>query len=93
MRNDERADRLHTLVSEAQSLAESFCEADGETERGQQDVARLREVLGVALVLAEGAARDAGDGSMLTLETSDEAGNVRYRIILDEPEISGLNPS
>lgn len=93
MTDDERADRLEALVSEADSLVSALRDPDDATERTQETVHRLREVLGVALVLAEGVARDAGDGSMLTLETSDGSGEVRYRVILDESEIAELNPS
>lgn len=92
MTNDDRADRLESLIREAESLAESLREADRASEREQRDTHRLREVLGVALVLSEGAAKDAGNDSMLTLETSDGT-KVRYRVILDESEIAELNPS
>lgn len=93
MDQHERADRLNALVNEADSLAESLRSADGETGSKRRDAHRLREVLGVALVLAEGVAKDAGNDSMLTLETRDDTGKVRYRVVLDESDFAELNPS
>jgi hypothetical protein len=93
METETLAQRLSDLAREAESLAESIRTEDDLPERRARDAHRLREVLGVALILSDRLARAHDRDRMLVLDDrGDGTGHVRFSVALDESQIVDINP-
>jgi len=86
------AGRLSDLASKAEYLANKiYLDEDAPDKRTRHLSHRLRETLGVALVLSERLARENGNDSMVTLsDQGDGPQEARFAVALDETEITDL---
>lgn len=94
MEDSTLAERLSDLASRAESIAEEIQAAGDEVpERTRRHAHRLREVLGVALILSDRLARRAGNDRMVLLEDrGDGTGEARFTVALDESSIAEIRP-
>lgn len=83
--NDMTADRIDGLLNEARGLLDAIREGEAD-DRTRRRAHRLRETLGVALILSEHLARDAGNGPMVELEATADGGRVAFSVDLDGDE-------
>ena len=83
------ASRLSRLASDAESLAETIRSGtEAPPDRTRRRAHRLRETLGVALVLSEMLARETGNGPMVEMGgRPDGTGEVRFVVDLDEADL------
>ena len=89
MSTRDRLDSIRDLLQGAADLEKAIREGiqDENTpnERTRRRAHRLRETLGVALVLSERLTREFGNGEMVRLEPSDEGtGQASFSIVLDD---------
>lgn len=80
------ASRLSDLTSEAEYLANTiYLNEDIPAERTRRHTHRLREILGVALVLSERLARKNGNGKMVQFsERPDGTGEASFEVNLND---------
>jgi hypothetical protein len=82
MKTDLR-DQIARLLDDADELVSAL--DDGPDGRRRRDAHRLRETIGVLLVLSERLARDEGSGSMVTLDDNgDGTGTASFTVSLDD---------
>lgn len=80
------ASRLSDLASEAERLANTiYLDEDVPAERTRRHAHRLRETLGIALVLSERLARQNGSGHMVEFsQRPDGTGEASFAVNLEE---------
>lgn len=83
------AERISRLASEAERLANTiYLDEDVPAERTRRHTHRLRETLGVALVISERLARQNGNGHMVEFsQRPDGAGEASFAVNLDDLDI------
>jgi uncharacterized membrane protein YccC len=81
----ELEDQLAGLLDEARGLLDAIREGEADN-RARRRAHGLRETLGVALILSERLARDAGNDEMVQLERSGHGGRVSFSVDLDSDE-------
>ena len=87
---DSLAAQLSKIVGDAESLAETIrTQKDPPLpERTRRRAHRLRETLGVALIMSEMLARETGNGPMVEMRgRPDGAGEARFVVDLDGVEL------
>lgn len=83
------ASRLSDLATEAEQIANTiYLNEDVPAERTRRNAHRLRETFGVALMLSERLARQAGNGPMVEMRgRADGTGEARFVVDLGEAEL------
>jgi hypothetical protein len=83
MPDDTLADQIDRLLADAQALASAL--DDGPDGRTKRRAHRLRETVGVLLILSERLARDEGNERMVTLDNhGDGTGAASFTVSLDD---------
>jgi hypothetical protein len=83
--DDSTAEHIDGLLDEARGLLDAIREGEAD-DRARRRAHRLRETLGVALILSERLARDAGNDAMVRLEATADGGRVAFSVDLDSDE-------
>ncbi len=79
-----RIEKLSDLARRMHNLTETIQDGSDVEERTRHLAHELRTRLGVALILAEGLARDEGNKSMVAVEENGTTGHISYDIALGE---------
>lgn len=79
-----RIEKLSDLARRMHNLTETIQDGSDVEERTRHLAHELRTRLGVALILAEGLARDEGNKSMVAVEEDGTTGHISYDIALGE---------
>jgi hypothetical protein len=81
----ELEDRIDGLLDDAADLMEAIREGEG-GDRARRRAHRLRETLGVALILSERLAREKGNDVMVQLEAVADGGRASFSVDLDSSD-------